>query len=40
MIEVHDRRTACPPDAPVVGQVSREEIERMQQMLETAGDCP
>ncbi|HEX7550655.1 MAG TPA: hypothetical protein VF579_08785, partial [Candidatus Methylomirabilis sp.] len=34
MIEVHGRNTVCPPDAPVVAQVSQEEIEGMQRLLE------
>jgi hypothetical protein len=40
MIEVHDRETVCPPDAPVVARVSEAEIERMRQLLEGVGDCP
>jgi hypothetical protein len=40
MIEVHDRETICPPDAPVVARVGEAEIERMRQLLEGVGDCP
>ncbi len=40
MIAVHDRQTPCPPDAPVVAQVSEEEIARMQRQLPGMGDCP
>jgi hypothetical protein len=40
MIEVHDRTTACPPDAPVIARIGEAEIERMQQLLEGMGDCP
>jgi len=40
MAAVHDRKTACPPDAPVVARVSEEEIARMQRLLEGSGECP
>ena len=40
MVAVHDRETACPPDAPVVARVSEEEIARMQRLLEGSGECP
>jgi hypothetical protein len=40
MIEVHDRATACPPDGPVVAQVSEADIEKMRQLLEGQGECP
>jgi hypothetical protein len=40
MVAVHDRETACPPDAPVVARVSEEEITRMQRLLEGSGECP
>jgi hypothetical protein len=40
MAAVHDRKTACPPDAPVVARVSEEEITRMQRLLEGSGECP
>jgi hypothetical protein len=40
MLEVHDRETVCPPEAPVVARVSEAEIERMRQLLEGVGDCP
>ena len=40
MVSVHDRETACPPDAPVVARVSEEEIARMQRLLEGSGECP
>jgi hypothetical protein len=40
MIEVHDRATACPPDAPVVAQVGEADIEKMRQLLAGVGECP
>ncbi len=40
MTPVHDLATACPPDAPVVAQVSDAEIERMQRLLAGMGECP
>ncbi len=40
MVPVHDRSTACPPDAPVVAQVGEAEVEQMQRLLAGMGECP
>jgi len=40
MIPVHDSSMACPADAPVVAQVSEEEVERARRLLAGMGECP
>jgi len=40
MIEVHDRHTECPSDAPIVAEVTEGDVQRMLELLEGLGDCP
>jgi hypothetical protein len=39
MLEVHDRESVCPADAPVVAHVSDADVERMQRLLAGRPPC-
>lgn len=39
MIEVHDRESLCPADAPVVAEISDADVERMQRLLAGTWEC-
>jgi len=39
MISVHHQDAVCPPDAPVVMQVTEQDIQEMLKRLDSHGNC-